>query len=212
LLNAAEVPARYKDASLKAFSNNTGNCQVVVQKVQDWIRQFKNSGSKGLLLGGPVGVGKTFILASIAKALVARGVGVKFVDFFQLLAEVKAGYGEHKSEMSIINPLLDVDVLLIDELGKGRNTEFELTILDQLVMGRYNANKAIVASTNCLFQETSPSYAYNVALDRASSPHGNFESDSYGTLESRVGKRIYSRLMETTIILEMKGDDFRRRS
>jgi DNA replication protein DnaC len=212
LLNAAEIPARYKDASLKAFSNNTGNCQAVVQKVQDWIRQFQNSGSKGLLLGGPVGVGKTFVLASIAKALVARGVRVKFIDFFQLLAEVKAGYGENRSEMTIISPLIDVDVLLIDELGKGRNTEFELTILDQLVMGRYNANKAIVASTNCLFQETSPNYAYNIALDRTSSPHGNFESDSYGTLESRVGKRIYSRLMETTIMLDMKGDDYRRRS
>ncbi len=212
LLNDADVPARYKDASLKSFANFSGNGQVVVQKVQDWLRQFQKSGDKGLLLGGPVGVGKTFLLASIAKALVAKGISAKFIDFFQLLAEVKAGYGENRSEMAIIGPLIDVDVLLIDELGKGRNTEFELTILDQLVMGRYNANKIIVASTNCTFQETSPAYSFNYALDRATNPHGNFEADSYGTLESRVGKRIYSRLMETTVIIELKGDDFRRRS
>ena len=49
---------------------------------------------------------------------------------------------------------MDVDILFIDELGKGRNTDFELTILDQLVMGRYNQNKMIVASTNCHLKET----------------------------------------------------------
>jgi DNA replication protein DnaC len=211
-LNEADIPARYKDASLRAFNNFSGNGQAVVQRVQDWLRQFPQNTNKGLIIGGPVGVGKTFILASIAKALVAKGTGVKFIDFFQLLAEIKAGYGDNRSEMSLIAPLIDVDVLIIDELGKGRNTEFELTILDQIVMGRYNANKVIVASTNCIFQETSPNYAYNIALDRGTNPHGNFESDNYGTLESRVGKRIYSRLMETSLILELKGEDVRRRS
>ena len=49
-----------------------------------------------------------------------KGVSVKFVDFFQLLAEIKASFSKKESEELILKPLIEVDVLCIDELGKGR--------------------------------------------------------------------------------------------
>ncbi|MEZ4743886.1 MAG: ATP-binding protein [Bdellovibrionota bacterium] len=213
MINSADIPARYKDANLKNFDNLSGNGEQAVREIQQWISGFsKKNDIKGLILGGPVGVGKTYLLASIAKALIIKEISVKFVDFFQLITEIKAGYSDRKSDLSLIAPLLDVDVLIIDELGKGRNNEFELTILDQLVMGRYNANKVIVASTNCSFVETASRYAVNVPLDQERSPHGYFAPENFGTLESRVGKRIYSRLAETTHLIELSGEDYRRKN
>ena len=106
-------------------------------------------------------------------------------------------------------------MLFIDEMGKGRNTDFELVILDQLVMGRYNQNRAIVASTNCYLHsktEKQKRHLYDIPLDQAPEQHENsgFASSQFGTLESRVGERIFSRLLETCSMLDLSGDDYRR--
>ncbi len=211
IINDSHLPARYAFADLERFDNFTGNGKQIIQRVKSWINEFVPHASKGIILGGPVGVGKTFLLASLVKAIAHKGISVKFVDFFQLLAEIKAGYSENKADMSILAPLIDVEVLAIDELGKGRNTEFELTILDQLVMGRYNANKPIIASTNCTFLDQTKQYQYNIPLDQEPGRKGSFEPENFGSLESRVGKRIYSRLLETTYTMDLTGADYRRR-
>ena len=156
LINQAQIPARYAHAQLSDFANRTGNCQSLIQKIASWEKRLSQHKERGLLISGPVGVGKTFILSSLAKSIAMNGIRVKFVDFFQLLTQIKACYANNQSEQSVLAPLIDVDVLVIDELGKGRNTDFELTILDQLIMGRYNQQKVIVASTNCTIFPSSP--------------------------------------------------------
>ena len=210
LLNFAQVPSRYSFAKLDGFSNFTGNGRETVQKVAEWGRDFEKSDPKGLILGGPVGVGKTFLMAAITKNFAARGLSVRFIDFFQLLSEIKAAYSDSKSDKSILNPLLDVDVLLIDELGKGRCSDWELSIIDQIIMGRYNQNKAVVASTNYnLGPERFISHANRNLDDQGQT--SRFDSQSYDeSLEKRIGPRIYSRLMETCITHELKGDDYRK--
>ncbi len=214
ILNDAQIPSRYTAADFSQFQNTSGSCMQVAEKLHTWATSFSH-GSQGLVISGPVGVGKTYLLVCLAKQLARQGVGVRFVDFFQLLAEVKATYSKNTSEMDVLAPLLQVEVLFIDELGKGRNTDFELTILDQLIMGRYNQNKTIVASTNCTFKEIQhPKHIYsNKALDEGdpTDKFGLFASDIQGSLEYRVGKRIFSRLVETTQFVEMLGRDYRRR-
>jgi DNA replication protein DnaC len=210
LVNAAEIPARYAQASLERFSNFSGNGRAFRQRVLEWKARFTPIGSPGLVIEGPVGVGKTFVLASLAKELAERGLSVRFTDFFQLLAELKAGFAQGRSDGPRLEPLIDVDVLVIDEVGKGRNTDFELTVLDQLVSARYNQNKTIIASTNYLLKRKS--YDYNVELDRhdGGGP-ADFASERFDALETRVGPRIFSRLREMTLFLELTGDDLRRR-
>ncbi len=215
ILNDAQIPSRYTAADFSQFQNTSGTCMQVSEKLRAWAAGFA-AGTPGLVISGPVGVGKTYLLVCLAKQLARQGIGVRFVDFFQLLAEVKASYSKNTtSEMDVLAPLLQVEVLFIDELGKGRNTDFELTILDQLIMGRYNQNKTIVASTNCTFKEIlHPKHIYsNKALDdgEPSDKFGLFASDIQGSLEYRVGKRIFSRLVETTQFVEMLGRDYRRR-
>ena len=215
LLNEADIPARYAHAELRNFSNRSGNCGRVLHKVTQWVSRYKEL-DRGLILSGPIGVGKTFILTALAKNLIQNGVSVKFVDFFQLVGQIRAGYSDQKSDQTFLKPLINVDVLIIDELGKGRNTDFELTVLDQLVMGRYNQNKIIVASTNCYLRE-SPEPQRGLSqkkLDQLSSsqqPQRALAPETAEHLSERVGPRVFSRLTETTYFIEMLGDDYRQK-
>lgn len=211
LLNTSMIPARYAMARLEQFSNHTGNGLEVSQNIQKWVRGMRERPQgKGLLITGPVGVGKTYILASIAKSFAYQGHSVRFIDFFQLLGDLKAGYSKEQADSTIIQSLINVDLLVIDELGKGRNSDWELSIIDQLVMGRYNQNKPIVATTNYSLRAP-PRHAasFNKDLENRS---GGFELNEFESLESRVGARIFSRLIETCFLVEMKGQDFRRQA
>lgn len=211
LINSARVPSRYSLASLSEFSNFSGNGKKIVQWVDQWIKSYRR-GVKGMVLEGPVGVGKTYILAAIANEMARRAVAVRFVDFFQLLSELKANYAQNQADDTILKPLLSVDVLIIDELGKGRNSDWELSILDQLVMGRYNQNKTILASTNySLVPAKKASMGrYDTGDGLGGHSKGFREQLFESSLEERVGERIYSRLAEVCQFISLKGEDYRR--
>lgn len=214
LYNLATVPSRYFNASLQGFSNFDGNGREVLKFVEDWLRGFKPKGGRGFVVSGAVGVGKTFLLTALVKKLVLRGYSVAFTDFFQLLANLKEGYSADKSDASLLKPLLNADILLIDELGKGRNSEWELTILDQLVMGRYNSGKTIIASTNYDLKEASKTgQDFSRPLDGGDSNFASsFHNKEFGHLSSRVGPRIFSRLQEMCYFVDLRGSSFRSKS
>lgn len=212
LINGAMIPARYADASIENFQNFSGNGKAVLGELARWKAGFKPVKGRGVILTGRIGVGKTYLLAAIAKDMAERGLTVRFTDFFHLLGELRAGFSEGKADAAQLGPLIDVDVLLIDELGKGRNNEFELTVLDQLVCGRYNQNKTIIASTN--YQLKPPAtmrVGYSEAIDRgAGGGQGDFGNERFDSLETRIGPRIFSRLVEMAGTIELSGEDYRR--
>ena len=207
-INQASIPSRYGYSRLDKFSNFTGNGKSVAHKLDLWSRQY-GSTKRGLILEGPVGAGKTYLLTALVMSLAQRQVSVKFADFFELLTSLKSGYSNNKADDALIKPLIDVDVLVIDELGKGRNSDWELSVLDQLVMGRYNQNKIILASTNYSLKSKKMQPIHSSNLD-----HGNetgFRETFDQTLEERVGQRIFSRLIETCDLITLTGEDYRRR-
>jgi len=207
LFNKSCVPARYARTKFELFSNQSGNCMEIVQKVKSWAYRFQPFGEmdqKGFILAGPVGCGKTYLLTTAVKALAHRGISAKFVDFYQLIAEIKASYSSRKGiSDGLLESLLEVDVLAIDELGKGRRSDFEQTILDQLVMGRYNQEKAIIASTNCSLAPSDQKEEEYIGETQ------NFLKNP--ALNIAVGSRIYSRLSETTAFWTMNDqcEDYR---
>ena len=215
LYNNSDLPLRYLKAHFASaaggFRNYSGNADQVLSRIHGYINTFApkhespHHENKGLVLSGPVGVGKTYLLVCIAKQLIEKGYGVKFVDFFRMSSEVQAGLVKKQSPLEILDPLIDVDILLIDELGKGRNSQFELTIIDQIIMGRYNQNKPIIATTNYLLtNHTGPAHLVDLKASTDA-----FSSDDFTSLAGRLGSRIFSRLMESTHFIELQGSDYR---
>ena len=150
-------------------------------------------------MGGP-GLGKTHLVVSILKQFIMEeGMDGKFVDFFQLLSDIRHGYSHDQSEMSLIEPYLKSRMLVIDELAKGRNNEWEQTILDQFISSRYNAaDKITLFTTNYTDQATV-----------VSDINGRATSFQKQSLAEKVGERIFSRLAQMCDFIEMEGDDYR---
>ena len=150
-------------------------------------------------MGGP-GLGKTHLVVSILKQLILEeGVDGKFVDFFQLLSDIRHGYSQDQSEMSLIEPYLKSRVLIIDELAKGRNNEWEQTILDQFISSRYNAaDKITLFTTN-----------YNDQSSATSDVNERTKLFHQPSLAEKVGERIFSRLTQMCDFIKMEGDDYR---
>jgi DNA replication protein DnaC len=204
--DAAHVPARHASSTRASFKPTTSKQGAVVMAVSKYLSDFDPNGeNRGLVLYGEVGRGKTHLMVALVRDLImVHGVRAKFVEFSHLLADLKAGFDIGRGMAQLIDPLVEVEVLAIDELGKGRNTEFEGTVLDELVSRRYNAMRPILATTNYSPTATTGRSVANmaeVALGTASVPG----------LADRVGDRVFSRLRETCDFVEVKGDDYRQR-
>ncbi|HLL54301.1 MAG TPA: ATP-binding protein [Myxococcaceae bacterium] len=160
--------------------------------------------SRGFILSGPVGAGKTHLLAAALSHLVLElGVVGRYVEISLLYATIRRGFQEGKSGGEIIGPLADVEVLAIDELGKGRGSPFEMETMDELIARRYNAGRTTLFATNY-------SLEYEKKPQRHASGHRTTEelkgaSRETEQLRERVGERIYSRLCEMCEFVEMPG-------
>ncbi|HHO54543.1 MAG TPA: cell division protein ZapE [Deltaproteobacteria bacterium] len=201
--DAAGIPARHSGSTRASFVPTGRHQTAVVGAVSNYLKEFNPEGdNRGLILYGDVGRGKTHLLVALLRELVFRhGVRARFVEFSHLLADLKSGFDVGRGMAALIDPLVDVEILAIDELGKGRNTEFEGTVLDELVSRRYNAVRPILATTNF-----SPGGGGAAVSNAAAVQVGTEERPGLAT---RVGPRVYSRLRETCDFVEVQGDDYR---
>ena len=168
----------------------------------DNVKEAPQKPHRGLLFMGGPGLGKTHIVVSILKQLILEeGVDGKFVDFFQLLSDIRYGYSNDESEKFLIEPYLEARILIIDELAKGRNNEWEQTILDQFISSRYNAADKITLFTTNYTDQAIPSDIN----DRATYFHKQ-------SLAEKVGERVFSRLVQMCEFIKMEGDDYRTKT
>ncbi len=189
---AVGIPARYRECSLDNFRFFQGLTDVSAAAAHRLARSFADNYpavDAGLLLMGPVGVGKTHLATGIIKYLShEKGVRCHWCDFAELLAEVKKRYaGSSFDEYAVLAPLLDAEVLLIDDLGSMRIRDWTLDILSYVINQRYVRQRLIVATTNYLDE-----------------PGGADES-----LTDRIGPRLRSRLLEMCKTVLIAGQDFR---
>lgn len=197
LYNMAGIPAKYSkvlqvDAYLDLSQINSSFQTALKYAKEQFVKKYPRN--KGFLLMGPAGTGKTHLAVGTISELTLRyGVQCIFTDFFHLLSDLKQAYSEGTPENEVILPLIEAEVLVIDELGKGRSNEWELNILDQLISKRYNASKKTLATTNYVTKE--------IARTKGNSDE---------ILEVRVGERIASRLFEMCELIHLEGRDYRK--
>jgi len=197
LYNIAGIPAKYShvlqvDAGLELKRMNSSLQRALKYAKDEFVKKYPTK--DGFLLMGPSGLGKTHLaVGTISELTLKHGVKCLFKDFFYLLSDLKQAYSEGTPENDVILPLIEADVLVIDELGKGRSNEWELNILDQLISKRYNASKKTLITTNFV--------TYDLAKEIG---------DNHEILEVRVGERIASRLHEMCEFLYLQGRDYRK--
>jgi DNA replication protein DnaC len=143
-----------------------------------------------LLLSGPVGVGKTHLAVSIIKGLTERGFSCLFYEFGSLLKEIQDSYNARTqtSELSVLAPILRSKILVLDELGASKPTDWVRDTMAHIINTRYNEKKHTIFTTNYSDER-----------------RGNEE-----TLEDRIGVRLRSRLFEMCKTVEITGEDHRR--
>lgn len=202
LFNAAHIPARHSASSFMTFDRNAEGPMAAFFSAMAWVEEFKpNEENLGLVFWGSVGRGKTHLLVATVRQLIfEKGVPARFVEFSRLLSDLKEGYSAGRSDASLFQELADVPVLCIDELGKGRLSDWELAVIDEIVSRRYNAMGCILGTSN--YRPGSPTGAPPPNLAKP-----EFESQSLG---DRVGWRVHSRLQQMCTFVPTRGQDYRR--
>lgn len=172
--------ARFRDWRFENDNGCNRKMDMAIKYVTNWKEmQEKNI---GYLIMGPVGTGKSFFAGCIANALMEQGVSVMMTNFSRILNELTRPYAD-KNE--IITNLVSYPLLIIDDLGIERNSEFALEMVYNVIDRRYCTKKPLIVTTNLSYEDmTKPD------LD----------------LEHR---RIYSRLMEMCLPVVYKGEDQR---
>lgn len=193
LLEQSGIPRRFENCTLANYRPALNN----ETQLQAFNLAFKLvSGfpavDHGLLLMGSVGVGKTHLATAILRGLVERGVPCFFYEFGALLGEIRDSYNpvSQASEMKVLAPVYEAEVLVLDELGASRPTDWVEDTMMQIIGKRYNDRKLTLFTTNY---------------------HDVRQTPAVETLEDRIGTRLRSRLYEMCKTVMIEGEDFRRR-
>lgn len=187
-------------------SDRSSNLSQVVERVKRWTIKFM-PGETGFCLVGGVGTGKTHLLTSaVRRAVLTKGTSAKYVDFSILLNDLKQAYDEETQTTPIIKPLVETQLLAIDELGKGRKSEWELTIIDQLINERYSRGMTTIFATNFDTEDetTGRSQARNFG-------HDGLAAQMRERLELRVGAPLFSRVSAMAEWIRVDAPDHRRK-
>src|SRR4029077_13305470 len=147
---------------------------------------------RGLLLMGGCGAGKTHLAVAALVEIINSGKPgrVLFCNFQDLIQEIQASFDAEAavSKSEILRPLLEVDLLVLDELGSQKPTQFVQDVLYYVINSRYNTERATIFTTN---------YFDDASVDGQ-------------RLQDRIGDRLRSRLHEMTELISMRGvSDYR---
>lgn len=193
LLEGARIPRRFAECSLSNYhpASNNGSHLRAYNYAYRFVREYP-AVDRGLLLTGPCGVGKTHLAVAILRGLVERGVPCLFYEFGALLKEIQDSYNtvSNTSEMGVLAPVYQTEVLVLDELGASKPTDWVRDTMMQIIGRRYNDRRLTIFTTN----------------------YGDGRHTlSEETLEDRIGARLRSRFYEMCETVEVSGDDYRRR-
>jgi DNA replication protein DnaC len=200
---ASRIPPRYEHCSLETFEPGNPSLSAALEKAIAFCSGYPHLGADeglGLLFSGDNGVGKTHLAVAVLRELITgKGVQGQFWDFHELIREIKSSYDPETktTELMVLAPVVEMDVLLLDDLGAWKMTDWMNDTLFYILNSRYMAKRPTVITTN--YQDVTR----EEALSADSLRRREF-------LVERIGQRLRSRLMEMCLVVRMQGSDHRQ--
>jgi DNA replication protein DnaC len=204
---STRIPRRYEHCTLDNFDIDFPSATRSLKHAHLAARKFVESypietRGTGLLLTGNIGVGKTHLAVGILQGLVLeRGATGLFYDYRELLKQVQNSYNRQvqATELEVLAPVFEAEVLVLDELGAAKPTDWVWDTVAHILNTRYNDRRTTIITTN---------YANAAPLLPGQSDDLRYTREE--TLGDRIGERMRSRLQEMCVVVEMHGADFRQ--
>jgi len=211
LLAAARIPKRYEHCELSNFEFDGPHRSLAPARMAAcrFVEEYPVENT-GLLLVGGVGVGKTHLAVGIIKELIlSKGIQCLFCDYRELLKQIQNSYNQsvQATELDVLHPVFETEVLVLDELGAVKPTQWVWDTVSLVLNTRYNDSRTTIITTNFpnLQERIRP---YSASSQSAEAAKHSAEKE---TLGDRITERMRSRLLEMCRTVSVEGDDFRQK-
>jgi DNA replication protein DnaC len=183
LFSINDLGERFNESSFSNFMIRQGaeSCFKIAQK---YVNEFEEWEGESLMFWGEPGNGKSHLATAVANELTSRGKRVVFISMPDLLEKIKATFNKNsvESEADIMRGLQMCDLLVIDDIGAEKVSDWVQEVIFRIVDGRYKKVKPIMATSNLEPKE----------------------------LAERIGKRAYDRLIEISQPIKNEATSYRR--
>jgi len=188
LFDQAKLGPRFAERRFDTWEEREGTRYAflaAMQYVEDW--QTHAADGSGLLFFGPFGNGKSHLAAAIVNALIPQGVSAVFQSAPDLLRLFRSTYdeGSEVKESTLMSALAEVDLLVLDDIGAQKWSEYSEAQLYQVVDTRYRWKRPLIITTNLGFVKEP-------------------------LLESYIGPRAMDRIIEMCDLIEDNGTSYRK--
>jgi DNA replication protein DnaC len=224
VIERAHIPKRYENCDFESYetdladgknytSQHADSLKHAKMIAQGFVRDYPGSDQAGLLFMGNSGAGKTHLAIAALKELIRRGHTGYFCEYGSLLREIQNSYRADSeiTEMRLLDPVLSVEVLVIDDIGCIKPSDWVRDTIGYILNTRYVEASRDLSQPRCTILTTNYLDDPKTEGEPTRQISGKFAPPvREECLAQRIGERMRSRLYEMCRTVEMSAPDFRR--
>jgi DNA replication protein DnaC len=186
---------RFEQCRFDTFTARPGS-EKALQMAREYAMRFGDYGGDSLLIWGQPGNGKSHLAAAVCHEIKERGKVPIFQTMSELLERIRSTFRQERKEQEaeIMAALQKCDLLVLDDLGAEKVTDWTLDVLFRIIDGRYRKKKPTLFTTN---------FSPTELLHR-------FKPDKSSTEHDIAARRIHDRILEVSVIVENRATSYRR--